>query len=365
MHPSGPTSKRLVSVDVFRGATIAGMLLVNNPGTWSAVYPPLLHAEWHGWTPTDLVFPFFLFIVGVTTELSRKEPLGILRRGGLIILFGLLLNAFPFYWWGDMPGDPTLWDRVVWRFEHLRWPGVLQRIGLVYIIAAFIALRTTRRQQVVLALALLLAYWGVLAAGPLHPPGATVAAQVDRALIGEKHLWASSRTWDPEGPLSTVPAVVTALCGILTAAWIKERRIGLLAIAGVAGVVAGLAWHPLFPINKPLWTSSYVLFAAGAACLVLALTIWIVDIRGWSGWTKPFVVYGVNPLIAFVGSGVVARLLGLFKVGDVPVQRWTYQLAYEPFFPPKLASLLWALTFVLVWLALLGLMYRRNVIVRV
>ncbi|MFZ2493760.1 MAG: DUF5009 domain-containing protein [Thermoanaerobaculia bacterium] len=366
MNQSGSTpSRRLVSLDVFRGATIAGMLLVNNPGSWSAIYPPLAHAEWHGWTPTDLIFPFFLFIVGVTTELSKKDPRGILRRGGLIILFGLLLNAFPFFWWGKMPGDPTLLDRIVWRFDHLRALGVLQRIGLVYIGAAFIALRTTKKQQALIAAAILLAYWGILTTGPLQPPEATVAASVDRALLGEKHIWSSSKTWDPEGPLSTIPAVATALCGVLCAGWIKARRIGVLTIAGAAGVAAGMAWDLIFPINKNLWTSSYVLFAAGTACLILALTIWVVDIAGVKGWTKPFVVYGVNPLIAFVGSGMMARLLGIIKIDGVSLQALSYQTFYKPYFTPEFGSFLWAMTFVLIWIAILWVLYRKNIIVRV
>src|SRR5687768_7194532 len=156
------------------------MLLVNNPGSWSSIYWPLGHAKWHGWTPTDLIFPFFLFIVGITTELSKKDPRGIIRRGLLIVLIGLLLNAFPFYWWGKMDGDPTFLDRVVYRFEHLRFAGVLQRIGIVYLISALLTLRTRRWQQWAMVAAILLGYWAVLSTGPLEPPEATVAARVDR-----------------------------------------------------------------------------------------------------------------------------------------------------------------------------------------
>ncbi|HEX2059324.1 MAG TPA: heparan-alpha-glucosaminide N-acetyltransferase domain-containing protein, partial [Thermoanaerobaculia bacterium] len=313
-----PTANRIEALDAMRGFTVAGMLLVNNPGTWSAIYWPLRHAEWHGWTPTDLIFPFFLFIVGITTELSRKEPLGILRRGALIIACGLLLNLFPYF-----------------RFETLRWMGVLQRIGIVYIVAALISLKASRRTIVLIAAAILVGYWLVLTRGPLAPPEATIAAQVDRALIPAAHLWKQSRTWDPEGPLSTIPAVATALLGIAAAPWVRAKNVKMLIIAGVIGVVAGLAWGELFPINKNLWTSSYVVFTAGAACLVLAL---------WMRWlpAKPFVVFGVNPLIAFLGSGMMARVLGITKV-----QPWSYRTFFQPYFEPHLASLLWALTFVL------------------
>ncbi|HUP46732.1 MAG TPA: heparan-alpha-glucosaminide N-acetyltransferase domain-containing protein, partial [Thermoanaerobaculia bacterium] len=280
------TRERLVSLDVFRGITIASMLLVNNPGTWSAIFWPLGHAAWHGWTPTDLIFPFFLFIVGVTTHLSlRGRATGdavrkIVTRGLLIILLGLLLNAFPFYARGELAGiaNPTMVDRVAWKIDHLRIPGVLQRIGVVYMIAALIALKTTRRQQMIIVAAILLGYWAILTRGPLEPPPETVAAAVDRAVFGENHLWSQSKTWDPEGPLSTIPAIATGLLGILVAPWVREKRVRALALVGIAGLAVGLLWDPFFPINKPLWTSSYVVFTAGFACVMLALCIWIIDI---------------------------------------------------------------------------------------
>ncbi|HEU4522460.1 MAG TPA: heparan-alpha-glucosaminide N-acetyltransferase domain-containing protein, partial [Thermoanaerobaculia bacterium] len=360
--------ERLVSLDVFRGITIASMLLVNNPGTWSAIFWPLGHAAWHGWTPTDLIFPFFLFIVGVTTDLSlRGRPQGdavrrIIKRGLLIVLFGLLLNAFPFYSRGELAGiaNPTIVDRVAWRVDHLRIPGVLQRIGVVYMIAALISLKTTRKQQIAIIVAILLGYWAILTRGPLEPPEATIAAASDRAIFGEKHLWSQSKTWDPEGPLSTIPAVATGLLGIVVAPWVRDRRVRELALAGVAGLVAGLLWDFAFPINKALWTSSYVVFSAGFACVMLALCIWIIDIKGMRGWTKPFVVYGVNPLTAFIGSGIMAKLLDMWRLKSL-----SYRVLYEPYFPPKVASLLWGLTFVLFWLGVLWILYRRKWFLRV
>ncbi|HYH06201.1 MAG TPA: DUF5009 domain-containing protein [Thermoanaerobaculia bacterium] len=327
---------RIEALDAFRGFTVAAMLLVNNPGTWAAIYWPLAHAEWHGWTPTDLIFPFFLFIVGITTELSRKEPRGILQRGALIVLCGLLLHLFPYF-----------------RFETLRFMGVLQRIGIVYVIAALIAWKASRRTVVILAGVILLGYWAILEQGPLAPPEATIAAQVDRALIPTAHLWKQSKTWDPEGPLSTVPAIATALLGIAVAPWVKAKNVRMLTIAGTIGVLAGLAWGELFPINKNLWTSSYVVFTAGAASVVLALWMRFLP-------AQPFVVFGANPLLAFVGSGMMARLLGITKL-----QPWSYRTFFKPYFEPHFASLLWALTFVLFWYAVLLIFYRRRLFLRV
>jgi predicted acyltransferase len=317
------------------------MLLVNNPGTWSAIYEPLRHAEWHGWTPTDLIFPFFLFVVGITTELSRKAPLRILRRGGLIILCGLLLHAFPYF-----------------RLGELRFMGVLQRIGIVYIIAALIAYKASRRIIIAITVALLLGYWAVLSLGPLQPPDATIAAQVDRALISTPHLWKQAKTWDPEGPLSTLGAMGTALLGVLVTPWVRTRNVKMLTIAGVIGIATGLAWGQVLPINKNLWTSSYVIFTAGCACVVLALWIWKLP-------TKPFVVFGVNPLLAFIGTGVMARLLGLIKIDGTSLHTLSYRTLFKPYFEPHLASLLWALTFVGVWYAILWVLYRKGIVLKI
>src|ERR1051325_968550 len=377
--------ERLVALDVFRGVTIAAMLLVNNPGSWSAIYAPLEHAEWHGWTPTDLIFPFFLFIVGITTHLSKKEPKRIVRRGIIIVLLGLLLNAFPFYWWGKMATNPqpTFLDRVAWRFEHLRFAGVLQRIGIAYIAAALIALYATRRQIVITIVAILLGYWvlmtcvpvpgtGELGAFVLDQPPKTLAAWLDRAILGTNHLWSSTQTRDPDGPLSTWPAIATALLGVLTGAWLTQRerplieRVAKLYGAGCVGLLAGKLWDWIFPINKNLWTSSYVLFTAGFACVALATCLWLIDVEGRRGWTKPFVIYGVNPMAAFVGSGLMARLIdSLIKVDGKSLHQITFQWMNSPWMSPKFASLLWVLGFVALWFGILALLHRRGLILKV
>ncbi len=397
--PLPPPRERLVALDVFRGMTIAGMLLVNDPGSWTAIYAPLEHAEWHGWTPTDLIFPFFLFIVGVTTHLSlgARKAAGadrralvhkVLRRGALIILFGLLLNVFPFYWWGKVANvaDPTMLQRVAWRFSHIRYFGVLQRIGIAYICAALLTLFLTRKQIAGAIVAILLGYWMLVTLVPipgtgtigyftLDDPQHTLEAYLDQKILGFDHIWVGSKYWDPEGPLSTLPAVATALLGVFAGEWIANKRRPLservveLFGFGSLGLMVGWFWSAIFPINKNLWTSSYVVFTAGFACVILATCLWAIDIRGWRGWTKPFVIYGLNPLVAFVGSGLMARLLGMIKVNvagkPTAIGQASYELWFEPFFEPKFASLLWALAFVAFWLGVLTIFYRRKWILRV
>jgi predicted acyltransferase len=264
---------------------------------------------------------------------------------------------------------------VAYRFEHLRFMGVLQRIGIVYAISALIARKTNTRQKVVVIAAILVGYWGVMMLGPLEPPEATVAAAVDRAVLGANHIWSSTKTWDPEGPLSTIPAVATALLGVLAGEWIarKERplidRIAGLFGAGSIALLGGSLWSWLFPINKNLWTSSYVVFTAGFACVVLGACMWLIDYLDVRKWAKPFVIYGTNPLVAFVGSGLMARttdsLIKVMWTGEkTSLHQATYVLFFEPFFAPKFASLLWGLCFVALWLGVLTLLYRKNIILR-
>ena len=394
-----PPRERLLALDVFRGMTVAGMLLVNNPGSWASIYPPLQHAKWHGWTPTDLIFPFFLVIVGITTHLSlglrqargddeRAIVRQVLRRGTLIFLFGLALSAFPFFQWGAVEGiaDPSFLDRVRYRLEHLRILGVLQRIGLAYTAAALLTLRTTLRQQVAILLAILVGYWALMTLVPvpdqgrlglylLDDPSTPLSAWVDRSLLGADHLWVGGRTWDPEGLLSTLPAVGSVILGVLAGRWIGqprpllERLAGLFAI-GALLMVAGLMWHWAFPINKNLWTSSYVVFTGGMALVALATCMWVIDVHGVRWWTQPFVIYGLNPMVAFLGSGIMARCIySIFKVGDggnsVPLQTSIYQSLFASWLPPNAASLAFAIAFVLVWLAVLTVLYRRNIVLKV
>lgn len=364
--------------------TIAGMLLVNQPGSWGAIYPPLRHAEWHGWTPTDLIFPFFLFIVGITTWISLESRRArgasegdlvrqILKRGLVIIALGLLLNMFPY--------------EKIERFTQLRYTGVLQRIGLAYMFGALIAFRTNLKQQIIASGILLIGYqvlmtivpvpgkFGLPGAFFLHTKDQHLAAWVDRAVMGG-HLWSGSRTWDPEGLLSTIPAIGTVILGVIAGRWINSKqplpeRIAGLFAAGCIAMVAGLMWNWSFPINKSLWTSSYVLFTAGMGAATLATCMWIIDQHRVTWWTKPLAIYGMNPIVAFWGSGAMARLIySVIKVpcggeNKVALQRCVYESAYVSWLPPKLASLAFAFTFVLVWLGILWILYKKRIFLKV
>src|SRR3989475_3072410 len=279
---------RLLSLAAFRGLTIAAMVLVNNPGTWAAVYAPLTHAEWHGLTPTDVIFPFFLFIVGMAIPLSRPTAGRVLRRAAVIFALGLVLNGLPGFDWAT-----------------LRIPGVLQRIAVCYLVAAVLFLTTSWRTQAIVTAALLLGYWGAMTLvpvpgygrGDLGPEG-NLAAWLDRALLGP-HIWRVARVFDPEGILSTVPAVATTLLGVLTGRWAQSARpprviTGGLALAGALGAVLGAAWGVWFPVNKALWTSSYAVLTAGLALLVFAACYAATEVRGWRRGGAPFAVLGGN-----------------------------------------------------------------------
>lgn len=399
------TRERLQSLDVFRGLTIAGMLLVNNPGNWDAIYTPLEHAAWHGWTPTDLIFPFFLFIVGITTHLSLEARRArgadeseitrqIVRRGAVIFLLGFLFNGFPYFTWTDIPGvaDPSVLHRVGDRLLHWRIMGVLQRIGVAYIAAALIAKRTTLRQQVSVIVGLLVAYWlamtivpvpdtGVMGQLALGSPEHTMAAWWDRTLLDwsrvnlGNHLWSGSVTWDPEGIFSTIPAVATALLGIIAGRWIGasrslDERLNGLFSAGAIAMMVGLMWNWSFPINKNIWTSSYVVFTAGTACVSLATIMWLVDVKRYDWWTRPFVIYGMNPILAYVGSQLMARMIySILKVdyrgASVALQSAIYDAGFASWLEPKNASLAFALSVVLVWYAIVYVLYRKSIFLKV
>jgi predicted acyltransferase len=371
-------TKRLVSLDVFRGIAIASMILVNNPGSWKYIYPPLEHAPWHGCTPTDLIFPFFLFIVGVAMAFSFakytddnrpdiKVYWRILRRGALLFGFGLLLAIFSPFLDLILKGAPI-------DFGKLRIMGVLQRISLAYMLASFAVLNLKRRQNMVLALILLIGYWAAMqlipvpgyGAGNLSPEG-NLAGYIDKLILGT-HIYKGG-LFDPEGLFSTLPAVVTVLFGYFTGAWlriqgIKSRTSVNLAIFGLICVIIGHFWGLIFPINKQLWTSSYVVYTAGWALLLLALCYELIEVRRLKRLGFPLEVMGLNAIFLFVGSGLFARILNKTQIGVGEKAPSTYTWIYENLFASWAGaingSLFFAITTVLFWWVILYAMYRRR-----
>lgn len=380
-----PQNNRLISLDAFRGATIATMLLVNNPGSWKDVYPPLLHAHWHGWTATDLVFPSFLWIVGVSMTFSfahrvgegadRRQLMGhVWRRAAIIFALGLLLAAFPF---GLLPTHH-------FSFGTIRIPGVLQRIAVCYLAASAIFLRTSWRGQAAWTVGLLAAYWAMLSLIPVPGHGAGNLSEalgslpwwVDSHLLAG-HTWSGAPApgFDPEGILSTLPAIATTLLGALAGHWLRSaapgnrKALGLL-LGGGGLLVLGALLGRWMPINKNLWTSSYTIFMAGWAMVLLAVFYWLIDVRGWRRWATPFVVFGMNAIVIYVMAGLIARLLGLISwtgAGGtaVTLKGWIYQGLFVPWANPVNASLLFALAFVLLHLLVAWLMWRRRWFVRI
>ena len=363
-------TRRLVSLDVFRGITIAGMILVNNPGTWEHIYWPLQHASWHGWTPTDLVFPFFLFIVGIAIPLafanrlerggSRRDLyIKIVKRTVIIFAIGLFLNGFPYF-----------------ALAEYRIPGVLQRIAVCYFFASVIFLNTKVRTQIAITIGLLIFYWALVklvpapgfAAGDLTKEG-SLPSFVDRVVLG-KHVWSQARVYDPEGILSTIPAIATTLMGVLTGHWLRtektryEKTAGMF-VAGAACVALGWAWNSFFPINKALWTSSYVLFTGGLALQFLAFCYWLIDIKGYRRWAKPFEVFGLNAIALYVVAGLMASLLGEIKLGGTPLGAWIYNTLFASWASPVNASLAFAISFVLVCLGLMWILYHRKIFLKI
>jgi predicted acyltransferase len=367
---------RLLSLDVFRGMTIAAMILVNNPGSWSYVYAPLDHAKWHGATPTDWIFPFFLFIVGVSIALAigrRKETdtdrkvlvRKILWRSLIIFAIGLFLSGYPYF-----------------DLSALRIPGVLQRIALVYGVTATLYLWLDARQMFWLGVGCLLTYWGLLTLIPVpggYPPnlepGTNLGAWIDASLLGG-HLWAQSKIWDPEGLLSTLPAFATSISGILAGVWLRSTRdhfekVAGLLVVGTVLLLGGLLWNLVFPINKQLWTSSYVLYTSGIALLVFGVLYWWIDIKGRRWGTQPFVVYGTNALIVFTLSGLLGRTLNAIHTTDisgnsVSIKVWLWASVFEPSFAsPYNASLAHAIAYVLLLLGFAWLLYSRKIFIKV
>jgi predicted acyltransferase len=367
--------KRLISLDVFRGLTIAAMILVNNPGNWNYAIGPLRHAEWHGWTFADTIFPAFLFIVGVAiafsfgsrleAEASRRSLyIKIIRRTLILFALGLFLNYFPLF-----------------ELSTLRIPGVLQRIAICYLITSAIFLNSTWKGQLAWATGLLLFYWTIMEWIPVPAGGAgfyekgfNLAAWVDSQLLAG-HMWPVTKTWDPEGIISTIPAVSTTLFGVLAGHWLKSNRtprdktVRLLAVGGAA-VLTGALWHLWLPINKSLWTSSYSVLMAGLASICLGVLYYLVDVRGEKRWIQPALVFGMNAIAVYLLAGITARLLYLIKItgadGDtITAKAWIYKTLFFSWLGDLNGSLAYAIAFIIVMYLCMLPLYKKKIFIKI
>ncbi len=369
---------RLWSLDVFRGVTIGGMILVNNPGTPYAIYWPIEHKEWNGWTPADQVFPFFLFIVGVSMVFSNavRRRRGqsnhelfhhALIRGLIIVGLGLFLNLLG----ADGSNVP------VFHFATWRYPGVLQRIGICYLFAMIVFLCTGFRGRIGAVVGLLVVYWALLEfvpvpgfhAGDLSPSG-NLTMFIDRALM-RHHMWER----DAEGILSTLPAIATTLLGVLGGDWLQahsrpERKAVGLAIAGMVGIMLGLALHPFFPMNKHLWTSTYVVFTGGFAALLLGVFCWLIDLKGWRAWSHPFVILGTNALAVYIPSELLLKLSEAHSIhlSDGRTLSWrtyAFEKLHLVFASPWNASLMFAVSYLVLCTLAMWALYRRRIFIKI
>jgi predicted acyltransferase len=468
MAAVGEQNTRLISLDVFRGLTIAGMVLVNNPGT-SPVYWPLDHAEWNGLTPTDWIFPFFLFIVGVAISISlgrvvRTESgsdagnsgragvyTKIISRAVSIYLLGAAVSVLPFFQFQSSTAPDWLkmldwlafaaallfllmrnykvagilagvafagiaamnlagYNIISYDFGTIRIMGVLQRIAVCYLITSLIFLHTNWKQQMYISAALLLGYCFIMTMIPvpgceittINDKACNLAAYLDRLIITEPHIWRFGKVYDPEGLLSTIPAIVTTISGVLAGTWLMRRDKGegisdksndgnansssdssLIPYTSSLNTVSGLfffgvvlfalgwIWNFFFPFNKALWTSSYVLVTTGLALLTLGCCYWLIDIKGYRRWAQPFVIFGSNALALFVFSGLFARMMSAFRVAytaegkGISIQKWLVDNVFLTLFQPINASLAYAISFILFFLFLMWLLYRKGIYIKV
>ncbi len=348
------------------------MILVNNPGSWNYVYAPLQHAKWHGWTPTDLVFPFFLFIVGVSISLSFSRRLEqdsgkrglyskILKRSLILFALGLILALIPRF-----------------NFATLRIPGVLQRIAICYLLASLLFLKTGTKGRSIIALSFLAIYWLVMKLVPVpgYGPGilefeGNLCSYLDSQLLAG-HLYKPS--FDPEGILSTLPAISTALLGTLTGDWLRSfqpvfKKTGGLFTGGIVLTMSGLLLHPLFPINKQLWTSTYVLFTAGAALLLLGACYWLIEGLKLRKWAFPFLVFGTNAIAVYVGSALMVKLMGLIRISSngsvLSFKTLVFTRLLAPWAGNYFGSLIYPLVLIIIWLGIMLPLFRKKIFIKI
>lgn len=382
-------SSRLLSLDILRGITIAGMIMVNNPGSWSHIYTPLGHASWHGLTPTDLVFPFFMFIMGVSTFMSlrkyefklTKESLSkVVYRTFMIFIIGLALGWFGMLCRGLASGE-SLVVAATSHFDTIRIMGVLQRLAVAYGFSAFIALVVKPKDLVWVIFTLLFGYFLLLLFGNgFERSENNIISIVDRAILGVKHMYkdvdaAGNRiAFDPEGLLSSIPSIAHVLIGFLFGKLIVDtkdnhKRVEKILIWGTVLAFSGLLLQYGAPINKKIWSSTYVLVTTGFAAQLLGLLIWIIDINKKERWSRFFHAFGVNPLFVYVLAGILANIVGnvrLTYAGEaITLKGYVYGILIQPWAGNYFGSLLYALLFVSVcWFA--GyILYKKNIYIKI
>ncbi len=371
--------QRLVSLDFFRGLTIAGMILVNNPGDWAHIYAPLEHSKWNGCTPTDLIFPSFLYMVGVSITYaigSKKDNntahgkilLAALKRSVILyIIFAILAIA------SNLPA---------FDLTHFRILGVLPRIAIVFFITVVLFVKTNFKTQLWVFFSILIVYYLLMNFVPVPgvgnanlEPATNLGAWLDKAVLGENHIWQGSKVFDPEGILSTLPSIATCLLGVLTGTWLRRKdkteteKVAWLFTMGIFSVLAGTVWDSFFPINKALWTSSFVLYAGGLSMLALTLSYWLIDVQSRRKYIEPFLAFGANAITVYVAADAVLILLDLIHINlngqRVGAQEYLYQTFFTPYFSPVNASLAGAITYVLILLIPMWILYKRNIFIKV
>ena len=373
---NGTAQKRLVSLDFFRGLTVATMILVNNPGDWGHIYAPLEHSKWNGCTPTDLVFPFFLFIVGVSINYAigdkrldpanhKKLMLNAARRSLTLYAVAFILNLIPAF-----------------DFSTVRLLGVLQRIAIVFFICAVLFIKTSQKTQIRVFAVVLILYYVLMEFVPVPgfgpsnlEPGTNLAAWLDTIVLTPKHMWSGTKTWDPEGILSTLPAIGTCLFGLLVGGFLKKKdlpngdKIAWLFSIATLAILAGLIWDGFFPMNKALWTSSFVLFTGGLATAALSLSYWLIDVQHYRRFIRPFVAFGSNAITIYVGSGLIPLGLSYIRIntpqGKLPLTEYLYQSIFVPFLSPINASLASALAYVIILSFPMWWMYKKKIFIKI
>ena len=420
--------ERLTSLDIFRGFSIMLMTIVNNPGSWSSIYPPLEHAQWNGCTPTDLVFPFFIFIMGTAIPFAMPTKNSdsvtfnkILIRSLRIFSLGLFLNFFSKIEFFGLEEIPLLIARLIITFivayallgnfsskvksylvfsvlgillflafsgieayQNVRIPGVLQRIGIVYFFTSILYLKSTLKTQILVTGLILLGYWAVMTLVPIPgigilnlEKGTNFASYID-SIVFKNHMWSHTKTWDPEGLMSTIPAIASGIMGMLMGQLLhrplpKLEIFKKMILIGIVFIILGLIWNSVFPINKSLWSSSYVLYTTGLANLCLGILYYIIDIKNQKKWITLFLIWGVNPMIVFFFSGIIPGVLEMIKVQNpeilseqIDLQSYIYHYGITPFFANSMnASLAFALIYTAFWSFILLLFYKNKMLFKV